>query len=338
MPANVDSMFSVREMPWHREGVVLDEYPATWAEARKLSGLEWDPIGLDVYRFVGLDEETGREVYEVLPEFKQIARSDTGAVLAVQSDTYTIIDHNEMGEILDAVVTRSGAPIRYETAGSLLGGRKVWALAALDEPIEIPGDSSLTLPYMAFTNAHDGSGACTLRATAVRIVCANTWREAEMEGDRTGATFSFRHTRKWRDRIEEAKQAVTLARQEFKAYRDLSIQLMGEPITAGQRELFVAEFFPMPPTGLATDRVIGNVEESRARLRAILASDTTASVADSVYGLVQAAGEYLDYARSTRNTQGRAPWEATLNRTLIKPEPLKAKALKLAREVATADV
>lgn len=42
-----------------------------------------------------------------------------------------------------------------------------------------------------------------------------------------------------------------------------------------------------------------------------LASDTTELVADSAYGLMQAAGEYLDHVRT-------APfWETRLNRTLI---------------------
>ena len=49
MPANVESMFSVRQMPWHREGDILDDYPGTWAEARVLAGLDWDPVPADIY-------------------------------------------------------------------------------------------------------------------------------------------------------------------------------------------------------------------------------------------------------------------------------------------------
>ena len=173
MPANVSSMFSVREMPWHREGLVLDEYPTDWPAARKLAGLEWDPIGLDVYTLAGTDGD-GREIYQVIPGFKQVVRSDTDAALSIQSDTYTIIDPTEMGGILAAVMEKVGGALRFETAGSLDGGRKVWALISLDEPIQVPGDSSLTLPYFAFANAHDGTGACALWATSVRVVCANT--------------------------------------------------------------------------------------------------------------------------------------------------------------------
>jgi hypothetical protein len=50
-------------------------------------------------------------------------------------------------------------------------------------------------------------------------------------------------------------------------------------------------------------------------------------VRGSAYGLVQAAGEYLDHARSYR-TQ-----DSYLGRTLLRPEPLKAKAVALARRV-----
>ena len=121
-----------------------------------------------------------------------------------------------MGEIVEAVLAQPN--VKWETAGVLDGGRAVWCLALLDEPVALPGDDSPTLPYLAITNRHDGTAACALRATAVRIVCANTFRAAELEGERTGATFSFIHKSSWRNRIEEARQAVTGARAEMRRY------------------------------------------------------------------------------------------------------------------------
>ena len=32
MSANIESMFSVRQMPWHREGTILADYPDTWSQ------------------------------------------------------------------------------------------------------------------------------------------------------------------------------------------------------------------------------------------------------------------------------------------------------------------
>jgi phage/plasmid-like protein (TIGR03299 family) len=327
MPANVESMFSVRQMPWHQEGEILDDYPGTWAEARVFAGLDWDPVTTNVYACTGINTD-GTDRYEPIEGWKSISRSDTGAVLSLNRDTYTVIDHGEMGEIVEAVLAQPN--VKWETAGVLDGGRSVWCLALLDEPITFPGDASPTLPYLAITNRHDGTAACALRATAVRIVCANTFRAAELEGERTGATFSFIHKASWRNRIEEARQAVTGARTEMRRYTELAQELLAIPISPRQRELFVTEFIPMPPAGLVTDRVARNVEEARGALRLLFQSQTTEQIAGTAYGLVQAAGEYLDHVRTARS------WETRLNRTLIRPEPLKHRALSLVREITIA--
>lgn len=324
MPANVESMFSVREMPWHREGNVLADYPGSWAKAREQAGLLWDPIAEPVYQLDGVDAQ-GQPVYQPIVGWNRIARSDTGATLSLNQDSYKLITNTDMGEIVEAVLDQPN--VKWETAGSLEGGKSVWTLAMLDEPIQLPGDDSATYPYLAITNRHTGTAAAKLRATMIRIVCANTFRAAELEGDRTGATFAFTHRGNWRDRIDQARQAVTGARKEITEYRKLSEELLGIPITDGQRKLFVDQFIPMPPTGLVTARVIQNVEEARKSMTALFESPTTAGIAHTGYGLVQAAGEYLDHVRRA-NT-----WETRLGRTLIRPEPLKTKALALVREI-----
>src|ERR1022692_227587 len=327
MPANVESMFSVRQMPWHREGTILQDYPGDWAEARKLAGLDWDPIATEVYALADLTSD-GSPRYEPIDGWKCIARSDNGAVLSLNRDTYTVIDHGEMGEIVEAVLAQPN--VRWETAGVLDEGRSVWCLALLDEPITLPGDDSPPLPYLAITNRHDGTGACALRATAVRIVCANTFSAAELEGERTGATFSFIHKSSWRTRIEEARRAVTGAQAEMRRYSDLARDLLAIHVSPAQRELFITQFIPKPPEGLITDRVARNVEEARKALRLLFDSATNEQIAGTAYGLVQAAGEYLDHVRTARS------WETRLNRTLIRPEPLKHKALTLVREITAA--
>ena len=117
MPANVESMFSVRQMPWHREGEVLDDYPGTWAEARVLAGLDWDPVTTAVYTAAGINAD-GTPHYEPIDGWKSISRSDTGAVLSLNKDTYTVIDH--------AARLTGGARSRHLLAvitSLLLGGR-----------------------------------------------------------------------------------------------------------------------------------------------------------------------------------------------------------------------
>ena len=330
MPANVDSMFSVREMPWHRQGTILKDYPGSWDEARILAGLDWDPVTSPVYAQADtINAQLGSPDYEAIDGWNAITRSDTGAVLSIRPASYAVIDNREMGAIVEAVLAQPN--VRWETAGSLSGGKAVWCLAKLDEPIQLPGDTSVSFPYIGITNRHDGKAACAVRATVIRIVCANTFSAAELEGQRTGATYSFTHTKNWRDHIAAARDAVTGARREVAAYTELATALLGTPVTPGQRELFVRMFIPEPPQTMITDRVAANIEQARAAVRGILASKTTEAVSGTAYGLVQAAGEYLDHVRTARS------WETRLGRTLIRPEPLKARALTLAREAALAD-
>ena len=102
MPANVESMFSVRQMPWHREGTILPDYPGSWAEARVLAGLDWEPVPADVYLPRWHVDHSGAR-YEPVEGWQAICRSDTGAVLSVNKDSYTLIGHAEMGEPEQAI-------------------------------------------------------------------------------------------------------------------------------------------------------------------------------------------------------------------------------------------
>lgn len=330
MAAEFDSGFFVRKPAWHGEGMVLDHAPANWDEARKLAGLDWEPVKEPLFaRALGFDDDgMPAEGFEEVDGFCRVARSDTGATLAVPSASFSLISNAEMGEIVEAVLDEPN--MAYDTAGSLAGGKKVWALVKLDEPYQIPGDPSLTFPYGAIVNHHDGHGACQVLRTTVRIVCANTFGAAEADADKHKARFIFRHTTNWRSRVEEAKEAVAGIRSDAAAWREIATELALLPVDERAVEVFLSEFIPMPPKGIVSERVAANVEEARAAYRGLLASPTCEGINHSAYGLVQAAGEYLDHVRGARNA------ETVLGRQLLKAEPLKTRAVRLAREVALA--
>lgn len=334
MAHEFESGFTVRRPAWHGLATVLDDYPGSWDEARKLAGLDWDPITEPVYSLDGFTEAEDGSLasrYTEIEGFYAVKRSDTKATLAARPDSYHLIDHVAMGEILEAVL-ESETKLHYETAGSLAGGTMVWALVRLEEPFQIPGDNSITMPYVALTNRHDGRGGCNLSSTSVRIVCANTWKAQELQSKRTGTTYSFRHTKGWAGRVEQAREAITGARREFRAYAELAAELMGYEVTDAQRELFISEFIPSPPDGIISERVQNNVKTARDAIRTILRSETTAPVAHTAYGLVQAAGEYLDHVRAYRNQ------ERLLGRQLIRPEKLKLRARNLALAAANGEL
>lgn len=333
MPAYFDTGFSVRQPMWHGEGQVLSDHPADWNEARRLAGLEWEPELVPMFarhatdpleRMV--DPSLPEETYERVPGHQLVARSDSGEILGAVSDSFGLVPHGAggMADILEAVV---GAGAKFETAGSCKGGAQVWALAYLDEPEQIAGDDTATLPFVALLNSHDGSGACKLVATSVRVVCWNTYQAAAMEGARSGRQFTFRHTASVLDRIQEAKEALAGVRDEQKRWRLLAEELAALPVNQQALDVFCEALIPEPD--LATDRVRADRAEKRAAFRKLyLESATTDGHRGTALGLVDASVEWLDHVRYYRSP------DTYLTRTLLRPEPLKTGVLKLAREVA----
>jgi phage/plasmid-like protein (TIGR03299 family) len=358
MPADIEQMFSVREVPWHREGHVLDGYPQSFAEARTLAGLDWDPVAVltaerlmttaqyqekvkEIIRLSAMEsvEDTSRKLTDLYEqslrtdkEFRRIARDDDMRTLSYQRNSYNIIPNSAFGEIIDSILEAEPGTVRLETGGSLAGGRKVWMLARINEPVPLPGDGTATFPFLGITSSHDGQASCAARLTTVRIVCGNTFSAAEAEGQRTGAVYSFSHRGDWRSRMGEAREALMYARQQTREYAEAMTELLGVKVTPAQEELFLREFIPAPPEGLISDRVAKNIGEARAAVQGFLDSPTVlgTGVRGTAYGLVQAAGEYLDHVRTART------WESKMNRSLLHAEPLKAKAAVLAREAAKA--
>jgi phage/plasmid-like protein (TIGR03299 family) len=353
-------MFSVRKHVWwegtdadHGQASILGDHP-TFEEARREAGLDWDPADETLHRpadiellkerfeqiLANVNTSAEMRIAELLlaaesahpqiPGWKHVYRDDSEDTLACTMDSYPLITNGEFGEIFEAVMEQPN--VKYETGGCLDGGRRVWMLALLDEPLRLPGDDTATYPFLAIQGRHDARGAVTLRSTNVRIVCSNTFDFAEMQGERTGLAYSFVHRGDWRDRVSDAREAVNGVRASAREYQKLACELLTIPVTPVQTQLFVAEFFKMPPKGLASDRVIANVENSRDELRTLIYGPTVegAGIGGTAYGLVQASGEYLDHVRKAQS------WETKLNRQLLKPEPLKARALQIVREVCAA--
>jgi phage/plasmid-like protein (TIGR03299 family) len=344
-----ESGYCVRKPAWHGLAEVHETYPENWDQAREWAGLSWDPEVAPVYarnlddgalaediqailentppseraeRLLGLFNGS----LETLTGWQQVRRDDTRKTLGMTKTTYKPITHGDYGRIIETVLQQPG--VKYETAGSVEGGACTWALAFLDEPVTIAGDTTLTLPYLVLNARHDGEGAARLQTTSVRVVCANTVRMCEAEADRNGTVFSFRHTANWEERMNEAREAVMGVRRDFAAYTAWANEMAAIHVTPKQVEHFVTEFVPMEP-GI-TDRAAKNVEEARAAVRGILDGKTSEGISDTAFGLVQASAEWLDHYRRTRDR------ESLFRRAIMRPNLAKAKAIDIIREVVPA--
>jgi phage/plasmid-like protein (TIGR03299 family) len=330
MSAYFNEGFFVREPAWHQLGVVLDEYPGR-EEAMRLAGHDFQiaerPVvvdGADVNGWKALVKLVPEEVREAAHERGQV--SGHGTILHVAKESYAVVQ-NEVGwDIVDALV---GEGAKYETGITLKDGAICSVLAWLPEPSVVPGDDSEILPWVNVSWSHDGSSAITARATSIRTVCWNTQSASEAQGKRLGTDFTFRHTKKVMERIEDAKLALQGVRDAHEVYMELARELAETPVTGEQRELFVTSFIPMPPEALISDRVKENIEAARKQVRGLFGTESVPEAHQyTAYGLHLVGTEYLDHLRGARSPETR------FGRALLRNEPAKQKMTRLIREVA----
>lgn len=325
---STDNMFSVREMPWHRLGEVLEDYP-TRAEAQPLVH-GWEPVATPLYRGVpeiGDDGEL-RTRYEEVSNHVAQERSDNGALLGVTTKTFTPVLNDTMWDVAEAI-QGGGVDVRYETGGSIRGGAHVWLMLRLEEPLVIDRDpNGASIPFYLLQNAHDGSGAFRGLATQVRVVCANTIRAADMDAKAKGTEFTFRHTQSVADRIEEAREALAGWRVSVEEYRQLANLMLGEKVSAkGERE-FLERFIPAPLDPMTSDRVKRNIEEARDQWREVYASVTCEGITGTAWGLLQASSEWSEHIRRANSNESR------FRRAVLDRNEIIASVTSLAREAA----
>ncbi len=192
MAANVETMFSTREKPWHGLGTIVAEAPDS-RKALILAGLDWKVIQRKIY--------TGDR--KPIQGYRANVRDSDNRLLGVVSDRYRVVQNEDAFAFTDALL---GEGVRYETAGSLQSGRRVWMLAKLPHEYIILGEQ--ISPYLVFSNTHDGSGAIKVAMTPVRVVCSNTLNLAL---NTTKRCWSAKHTTNIADRLEEAEETLLFA-------------------------------------------------------------------------------------------------------------------------------
>ncbi|MCL2285233.1 MAG: DUF945 domain-containing protein, partial [Firmicutes bacterium] len=192
MPAAVESMFYVRVAPWHGLGTCV-ETALTSGDALRESGLDWNVFQRPIL--------TDNQV--PIPGYKANIRDTDNRILGVVTDRYKIVQNHEAFAFVDALL---GEGVRFETAGSLHEGRKVWMLAKLPNEYSLGGEE--IAPYLVFSNSHDGNSSIRVAMTPIRVVCQNTLNLALGNAKRSWSTV---HIGNLAHKMDEAHNTLQLA-------------------------------------------------------------------------------------------------------------------------------
>ncbi len=306
MAANVESMFYVRETPWHGLGTKVLEAPAS-KDALQLAGLNWRVMQEPIY--------TAME--ELVDGYKANVRDSDRKVLGVVTDRYRVIQNDEAFAFTDGLL---GEGVKYETAGSLQGGRKVWLLAHMPHEYIISGER--ISPYLLFSNTHDGSGAIKVALTPIRVVCQNTLNLALAGAKRS---WSMIHTGDIREKMQEAKDTLFLAEKYMDELGKEFEALRMKKLTDKQVMEYIEILLPIEDG--STPQQEKNMKRLREdmKIRYFDAPDLQ-GVGKNAYRFVNAVSDFATHAEPLRRT---ANYKENLFSRTVDGNPMIDKAYQM---------
>jgi phage/plasmid-like protein (TIGR03299 family) len=210
MPANVETMAYVGEMPWHKQGRPVPPHISA-AQMIQAAGLDWEvekrpARGYPPIKKRGKPETFAR--YEIV-RLPRPGTQEQETVLGMVTNRYEPLQNVDAFSFFDPIVDQKTAT--FETAGALGAGERVWVLAKMPEEIQVfRGDDCEK--YLLLSNTHSGQSSVTVKFTAVRVVCQNTLILSLKDGQQA---FRVRHSRKMSDRLSEVGKLVAAVKTAY---------------------------------------------------------------------------------------------------------------------------
>lgn len=301
MSANLyteQSFYSLREMPWHRQGFVADE-PMTIEQVLAVTDTDFSyelhPLTTTVIT------DSGVQNLEVPGQHAVVRRhpvTDVASYIGVVGDRYQVHGPRDMDKFNRAMLD---AGVALETYG-LLGerGERMFLTYKLPREIRI-GDKDVSNMYLFASTAFDGSMSTTFRATAVRVVCSNTWALAERE---SVAKARVRHSSLLEGKVQSVREQLDLAFEQADALEQVGNDLAKVSMRLSDVDDFLAELFPVAGDSKTTrSETIAN--NKRDAVLELLDSPTNRMWSGTAWGAYNAVTEWADHEARAKSDNAR---------------------------------
>ena len=296
------SFASLREPAWHGLGTVFSDEvnTAKMLELAKLNN--WN---------VRLENVTMPSTLTSDKEYLYVVRdnpfiAEQNDVLGVVGERYRVLQNEELFSFGDNLLHGGG---RWETAGSLKGGRQVFGSIALEREtvLDPEGVSDVVKSYLLVNTSHDGSIAIQASITPVRVVCANTLAlalGAKRGKNAIKQTFKIRHTQTAGGKVQAAREALGLATAYLNAFDTVANDLFQAKITDQKFNDILLTAYPKPDEAskAATTRWTNKIDV----INDIYKGQTNFMIAGSAWGALNAMTERIDWYRNARGENSEA--------------------------------
>ena len=295
--ANGQTAFaSLREPAWHGLGTVFTEEVST-AQMLKLAHLDnWN---------VRLEDVAIPEGFASDRSFSFVTRTnpfnpEQNDVLGVVGERYVPLQNEDLFDFGDLMLDGGG---RWETAGSIKGGRQVFGSLALEREtvLDPNGVSDKVNTYLLINTSHDGSVAIQASITPVRVVCANTLNLALGQRGKNGSvkqSFKIRHTATASGKVQQAREALGLANAYMDKFDEMAKAMIETEVTKAQFDKIVALAYPAPEKDAK-----GSFKKHTDKIdliNSIYVGAYNNTIAGTKWGAFNALTERLDWYRSGR--------------------------------------
>lgn len=269
--------------PWHGLGTVVDGCP-TSDDAIRLAKLDWDVLEEPVKMSNGIE----------VPDRFITYRNDVNVPLGIVGSTYHIEQNKDAFAFVDEIIKNTqGVEARYETAGSLFNGKKVFMTVKL--PTSKLVDDNVD-NYLYFLNSHDGSIQFTAGITSIRIVCNNTLQMALANSTRS---WKCRHTETIQSKKKEAAKQLGLAIDYLDAMKKESLQMAAKQV---KDKLFVESLWKE----LSSKQLVSETTFAQLTERIFQVRETKSDLENfrySAWGMYNAVADVLSNQKPGRETK-----------------------------------
>lgn len=296
-------MAFVGQTPWHGLGQQLDQN-AGIEQWRVAAGMDWtiEKAPVTFQTPDGFEQFAGQNV---------LYRSDTKAPLSIVSPKYKAVQPADVLEFFRTLMDQNG--FRLHTAGTLFGGKRMWALAETGQYKEVV-DGDKVGAFLLLTTSADRKLATTARFTSVRVVCNNTLSMAT----NSKATVSLPHSREFN--INDMHDRLEAAVDTFGAFMKMSKAMAKAKMSNVAVDQFLTKLFDIPSNETLKDN------RASAKVLELFMGDAKGAdmAGQTRWGMMNAVTEYFDHWHPARTNDARlnSAWYGRNDRT-------KSQALQL---------
>ena len=290
------SFASFREPAWHGLGTVFTEEKNTaeMLEAANLNGWNVRLEEMEIPSHLTSDKE-----YQYVVRTNPTDNSQTD-VLGVVGERYHVLQNEDLFSFGDLMLDGGG---RWETAGSIRGGRVVFGSLALErETILDPnGVADKVKTYLLINTSHDGSIAIQASITPVRVVCANTLNLAlggKKKKNGVKQSFKIRHTQTANGKVQVARETLGLAKTYMDEFDLMAKALIEKEVNAVDFNKIILAAYPKPEKD--SKGAVKKWENKVDLINDIYTGEFNGMIAGNAWGAFNALTERLDWYRSSR--------------------------------------